>query len=226
MFWAPQTSVLPTPEGLASAQGVPVASQPPTQPPSQHQPAPASTSRPSSQPARCHPVRQKPNPKLLKAPQITLQASKTFENQRLPSPEGLASAQGDTVASQPPSHHQPPPASPPASQPSAIQCASNSIQSSSKPPELPSSLPSALKIDGFQLFLLCQSSRLQHQFWMPKSSQLTPSDLQRQSGSSQAHPKWSLEAPKMSPNTPIWSHDAQSEPNLNPGAPKDPSKDS
>ena len=55
---------------------------------------------------------------------------------------------------------------------------------------------------------------------MPKAPNLTPSDPQRASRSSQAHPKCSLEAPKVTPNTPIRSHWAQSEPNLNPEAPK------
>ena len=46
--------------------------------PSQPQPTP---SQPSSQPAGCHPVRQKPNPELLQTSRITLQPSKTNENQ-------------------------------------------------------------------------------------------------------------------------------------------------
>ena len=51
----------------------------------------------------------------------------------------------------------------------------------------------------------------------PKWHQVTSKG---QSRSSQGHSKCSLEAPKVTPNTSIWSHCAQSEPNLNPEAPK------
>ena len=135
-----------------------------------------------------------------------------------PSPQ--SSAPEVPVVSQPPRQHQPLPASPSASQPADIQCASSSVQSSSKLAESPSKPKKPMKNNGFHLFLLCQPGCLQHPFWIPKSSKLTPSDLQRQSRSSQAHPKCSLEAPKVTGNTPTWSHGAQSEPTVNPGAPK------
>ena len=146
---------------------------------------------------------------------------------RLPSPTLSSQLLGVPVASQPPSQPQPPPASPPASQPAAIQCARNRIQSSSKLPKSPSKLPKSPsnlpkppKTNGFHRFLLCQPGRLPHPFWMPEAPKVPPSDLQRQSRSSQAHPKCSLEAPQVTPNTPIWTHCARSEPNLNPEAPK------
>ena len=121
---------------------------------------------------------------------------------------------------QPASQPAPATTSQPASQPAAIQRASSSAKSSSKIPKSPSSRPKPMKTYGFHRFLLCQPGRLQHEFLMPKAPQVTPSDIQRQSRSFQAHPKCSLEAPKVTPNIPIWSHGPQSELNLSPGAPK------
>ena len=112
------------------------------------------------------------------------------------------------MASQPTSQHQPPPTSPSASQPDAIKCASSPIQSSPKHPEYPSKLQKQMKTKGFHEFLLCQPGRLQHPFWMSKASKVTSSDLQRQLRSSQAHPKCSLEPPKMTPKVPMWTHGA------------------
>ena len=138
----------------------------------------------------------------------------------LPSPYLLLSFHGVPVASQPPSQHQPPPASPSASQPAAIQCARNPIQSSSKIPESPSSHPKPMKTKSVHRFLLCQSGRLQHPFWMPEASKVTPSGPQMESRSSQALPKWSLEAPKVTPAAPICSNGTQCAPIVDPGIPK------
>ena len=137
-----------------------------------------------------------------------------------PTPTSCPQFLGVPVASQPPSQHQPTPASQSASQPAAIQCTSNSVQSSCKLPESPSSPAKALKAKGFHRFLLCQPGRLQHQLSMPKPSKVTPSDPQGQSRSSEGDSKCSLEEPKVTPNSSIWSHGAQFEPNVNPEAPK------
>ena len=124
-------------------------------------------------------------------------------------------------ASQPaPANPSQPPASPLSSQPFAIQCPRNPLQGSSELPKSPCSLPKPSKTNGFQRVLLYQPGSLQHQLWMPKAPKLPPSDPQRASRNSQVHPKCSLETPKMTPNTPIWNHLAQSEPNLSPEGPK------
>ena len=121
----------------------------------------------------------------------------------------------------------------PASQPAPATASQPSSQTASCHPEpqkpnpellqasrMTLQLSKPLKTNSFQWFLLRQPGDLQHPFWMPEAPRLTPNDFQRQSRSSQAHPKCSLEAPKVIPNAPIWSHCDQSEPNLSPGGPK------
>ena len=137
-----------------------------------------------------------------------------------PSPDLGASAPGGPRG-QPASQPTPANTSQPSSQPArchpVCQHLTPELLQVSKITFQPSKTPENQR---FSMVFAMSALSLQHPFWMPEAPKFTPSDSQRASRSRQVHPKCSLEAPKVVPNTPIYSHGGKSEPNLSPGAPK------